>query len=344
MRHLVFLSAISVLLFSCDNELDINATNEERTVIWGVLDQNTDTQFVKINKAYITEGDALVASYERENSEYTNLEVTVEETNVSGSVTNSWVLQEKDVEVTFDGPFNYSPQKVYYFVPDALFEDRIYTIKLNNGTDDVQATTELVRDFVIDRPKSNATPIYITNNGGDYNSTSIDWFPAEFGERYESLVRFHYLEKLTTGALIPKSIDYKVGTRTSDNPGCGNTYCDDLNGELFFNYILSTIDVSHPDFERVQVGNLDFIITVAGKDLHTYIEVNKPSTGIIQERPEYTNVINGLGVFSSRYNNSIENKEMSKESTRKLVQELEAIGIPDCSNNTDWSAEDFYCD
>ena len=33
----------------------------------------------------------------------------------------------------------------------------------------------------------------------------------------------------------------------------------------------------------------------------TFIDVNKPSTGIIQEKPEYTNITDGLGLLSSRY-------------------------------------------
>ena len=32
------------------------------------------------------------------------------------------------------------------------------------------------------------------------------------------------------------------------------------------------------------------------------MEVNEPSSSIIQERPEYTNIVNGIGLFSCRYN------------------------------------------
>ena len=42
----------------------------------------------------------------------------------------------------------------------------------------------------------------------------------------------------------------------------------------------------------------------AGEDLYTYIQVNIPSIGIIQKKPEYTNISNGLVLFSSIYNNS----------------------------------------
>jgi len=51
---------------------------------------------------------------------------------------------------------------------------------------------------------------------------------------------------------------------------------------------------------------LDFIVDVAGEEFNTYMEVNAPSTGIVQEKPEYTNVKNDkgedeIGIFSCRY-------------------------------------------
>jgi len=42
-------------------------------------------------------------------------------------------------------------------------------------------------------------------------------------------------------------------------------------------------------------------MTVGSEDLETYINVNKPITGIVQERPQFTNINNGIGLFSSRF-------------------------------------------
>ena len=43
-------------------------------------------------------------------------------------------------------------------------------------------------------------------------------------------------------------------------------------------------------------------MTVGSEDLETYINVNKPITGIVQERLKFTNINNGIGLFSSRFN------------------------------------------
>ena len=44
------------------------------------------------------------------------------------------------------------------------------------------------------------------------------------------------------------------------------------------------------------------MFAVAGDDLNTYMEVSAPSTGIVQEKPSFTNITNGIGIFSARYN------------------------------------------
>jgi len=48
-------------------------------------------------------------------------------------------------------------------------------------------------------------------------------------------------------------------------------------------------------------NSIDMLMTVGSEDLETYINVNKPITGIVQERPQFTNINNGIGLFSSRF-------------------------------------------
>ena len=47
-------------------------------------------------------------------------------------------------------------------------------------------------------------------------------------------------------------------------------------------------------------GSVDFYVYAGGTELATYMEVNEPSSSIIQDRPEYSNIKNGIGIFSSR--------------------------------------------
>ena len=65
-------------------------------------------------------------------------------------------------------------------------------------------------------------------------------------------------------------------------------------------------------------NGIDMLMTVGSEDLETYINVNKPITGIVQERPQFTNINNGIGLFSSRFTKLIENYDLSDNSLEYL--------------------------
>ncbi len=47
--------------------------------------------------------------------------------------------------------------------------------------------------------------------------------------------------------------------------------------------------------------DLDIEVRIAGEALFSYIDINNPSNAtVLQDKPVYTNITNGLGVFSSR--------------------------------------------
>jgi hypothetical protein len=66
---------------------------------------------------------------------------------------------------------------------------------------------------------------------------------------------------------------------------------------------------------------VDFDLTFYGisDDFNTYLSVNKPSIGIVQKKPEFTNIENGIGLFASRNIASFENLSFHP-STIGLIQ------------------------
>ena len=71
-----------------------------------------------------------------------------------------------------------------------------------------------------------------------------------------------------------------------------------LEGSKFFNFIENNID-NNPSVIREFV-NLDIRMTIGTTDLDTFISVNRPSTTVTQEKPEFTNITNGIGLFTAR--------------------------------------------
>jgi len=79
----------------------------------------------------------------------------------------------------------------------------------------------------------------------------------------------------------------------------GESMVTNFNSEDFYRNIAAKVPVDN-NVVRL-IGMVDFIISAGGDELSIYIDLNKPSTSIVQERPVYTNIANGLGIFSCRY-------------------------------------------
>ena len=60
MKKIFLIFSVFLLVFpSCETDFDVYAAWEEITVVYGLLDQNQDRQYIKINKAYLGSADAL---------------------------------------------------------------------------------------------------------------------------------------------------------------------------------------------------------------------------------------------------------------------------------------------
>ena len=48
------------LILACENEVDLNTDFEETAVVFGLLDHNADTQFIKINKTFLDDKESAI--------------------------------------------------------------------------------------------------------------------------------------------------------------------------------------------------------------------------------------------------------------------------------------------
>ena len=94
-----------------------------------------------------------------------------------------------------------------------------------------------------------------------------------------------------------------IGAEKTGGLGGGETHEMGFLGQYFYKFLSAAI-TEDPSVRRYAI-NFDFLFSAAADELATYIEVNRPSTGIVQQRPEFTNIDGGYGVFSSRFNKNI---------------------------------------
>lgn len=315
---LVFFSLFS--LFSCSTDFDINADQQDITVVYGLLNQSDSTQYVKITKAFLGDISAYELAQDPSLSSYgDNIIVKVEET-TNGILSRTFNLQKTIITNKDTGIFYAPNQEVYKYTPVPLL-NQLSTYKIiitNKVTNKVTtATTGLIKDFTVEKPSFNPSnpQIGFVNQAGEYGVYDAQWFSAKNGRIYEPYFRFHFKEvDKATLDTTNKYVDWLLSSIKSAKLDGGEVMIVSYNGESFYKNIQAKVPINL-NVDRV-IGKVDFIISVGGDDLSIYIDLNEPSSSIIQERPSYTNVTNndgtpGVGIFSCRY---------EKKFTYKLTQ------------------------
>ena len=77
-----------------------------------------------------------------------------------------------------------------------------------------------------------------------------------------------------------------------------------FDGDVFANTLANKIKNTNSSLIARRLSHVELFFTVGSEDLYTYMAVNEPFEGIVQERPIFTNINNGIGLFSCRYTKS----------------------------------------
>lgn len=307
MKTLRFLwPAILPLFFlaSCEEDFNVTAPYQDITVVYGLLDQNEDTTYLRINKAFLGEENALIMAQVADSSIYKNNLTAIIEEYSSGILVNTFNLDTITVGSKVEGLF-YNPYQLVYFAPMDLVDEHEYRLKINVKGKEVTASTPLVNHFPITRPTAGASSINFLPG----ISSSVEWESALYGKRYDVYMRFRFKEvRMGSTDTILRSEDWNLGTRKTASVNSGVDMLVAYEADAFYQFLMDRVPYEDPAEEatiqsRFSIG-VDVIIEVAAEDFNTYMEVNEPSNSIVQDRPDFTNITNGTGLFSSRYRNT----------------------------------------
>jgi len=322
---LLIFTTVILLIQGCKTDFDINADYKDITIVFCLLNQKDSVHYAIINKAFLGDGNALVMATDPANTlyPYDELQVTMEE-RLSGSLTHTFILDTVILNNKPSGIFS-SPSHVLYAFKAHLNENCRYKLKIQNTKSGklVEAETNIVNDFKYDKPyvppvpPPPLIPILPSLSFIGTSPIEMEFLSAKYGIKYQADMIIHYDEILLTNTdTVHKQIDWMLGTVNSSNLDGGEILKIEINKEGFFVKLRDNIPFN-PNVKR-KVKYLDFVISVAGNEFNTYMEVNEPSTSIIQEKPEYTNISNGIGLFCSRY---IKN-QVSSSDTRPIRFQL----------------------
>ncbi len=310
---------VSLLYQACETDFDLTANWKETTVIYGVLSQNQKVQYVRINKAFLGDGNALQFSQipDSINFDTAIIRAKIIEYYFGGAIDTLrlrpvWLQRAKSpvgpfYNPAYDSILVYQTEPYQFHKVDELTKDTIwlnplseYYLEINNlkNGKTIKSQTPLVHDFSISKPIYNSTNPII-NIKDNSNKNTVKWSAAENGKRVEAIYRFHYKEFTNVFDTVSKYVDYPIGSFKSQYITGTEVFETYFVGSDFHTTLTHKIP-ANPNTKRVSY-RVELIFTVVPDEFSTYLDVNEPSTGIVQERPEYSNIDGGLGIFSSRY-------------------------------------------
>jgi hypothetical protein len=273
----------------------------------GLLNQADTIQFIRISKAFLSPGNELQYAKISDSSNYqTNLDVKLNEY-LGNSLIRSIILHDTLITNKDSGIFYFPVQKLYY-TNSQIYQDYTYKLWIHNPLDGniIQGNTGLVHTFDLNLPGTfpgvNILP-------GKF--TEVNWTSAIGGKRYQITVRIHYIE--TKKENLAKSYHFLDWTpyadinSIDDKGGASMDYF--LTGNDFYKYMGNNIPVD-TTVERA-LGLCDFIFTVASEDLDSYMQISE-LTPILDIKPSFSNITNGIGLFASRFVQKFENYQFTQ--------------------------------
>lgn len=316
----VVLVSTVLMLGSCSTDLDLTAEWKDITVVYGLLDQDLDTQFVRVNRAFLGQEDAGQMAQVPDSLKYKDASVKIDEYDVNGTMTRSFDFIKITNYPKDTGYFASQGHEVYAYVRKTgeakLNTARSYKLTVTNNETgkEVTAETNLCEGVSVTKPNSNQLQYALANAQLEpYESQNnyIGWTTGSNTRRYQVYIKYRWINVVFSGTdtldvndSLTIYLGEERGTRLSGGEGLKLNWGTEKFFEKVEAYIKKDNNYNANVYYR-KSGTFDIIIQIAGDELDTYMEVNEPSTGIIQERPEYTNLVtednSAVGVFSSRY-------------------------------------------
>jgi hypothetical protein len=345
-RTFTKLSGIFILLvfvISCETDFYTTAEYEDITVVYGLLDQQQGEQYIKINKAFLSETDVLTYAQNADSSNYPfQLEVSLQEINENGNVVNTYTFDTTTIYNKEPGVF-YSPEQILYkwnapewpisydivywgqnpvdTIPVWLNTDNTYKLVIKNPETgkEIKAETSLVDKFALTSPIPYTSTITFVPD--PFQPRAFRWNNPDNGGRYEINMEFEYGElKVGSTDTVYKTINIMSNTVTTQ-PG-ENEAVVYFSDDRFYTACDILIPYDDPALEsQIQARFSSFIIiniTAAEENFALYLEVNEPSTSIVQDKPQFSNVENGIGIFSAR-SNYTSLKKLNSQSASYLI-------------------------
>ncbi len=345
-KTLLVLSLIA-LFTSCDNDLKIIADWKAVPAVYGILNAQDSVHYIKLNKAFLGQGDVMMMAQEFDSLHFSVDQVGIrllekEEDDVPSQngtnwqTRNTYELEPTNEFVRPEGVFS-SPTQTIYKTTAPLNKDFYYALEVyRKSNDTIIAQTDglipILSPLSVINPNTYSPLVILPNS----YVPKVEWRSVSGGKMYELSMRFNYMEFPISGAsdTLFKSIEINYPSIFSIDTDGGDNMSYPLSYDQFLGFIAANIP-DDPLVRRLVVGFdsspigtgvsikhacLDFTLSAAGEDLATYLLLNENSNSLVLDRPEYSNIENGVGILSSRTVKSVNGVKITNQTNDEIAK------------------------
>ena len=304
----ILVFSIMVILSSCRKGVDLYADYKEVPIVYGLLDANADTTYIKITRAfYALDEDATQIAMNPDSSNYPGkLDVRLTEY-CNGDSIRQIILDTITIKNKQQGTFYAPKQKLYYTAEQLSMNTKTesYQYKLTVVFPNrvLETTTDIVGTSGY-RVKSLAV-----NYSEEYFGVNkpLEFYPAVNATSYDICMAFTFKEQRTPWSdTIPRTMRWKLGTYSNYELAShivDNYYRVTYRPERFYDQLRAFLgaDTAIAGLSRF-IGDypIEIVIDAAGPELAHYIEWSSIGNYGTQGGNDFTLIEGGMGVFSSR--------------------------------------------
>jgi len=304
---------VAIYMMGCTEEVDMVAYGPPVNIVYCLLNPGKETQYVRIGRSY--NGASLDLNHSPPKDSITwnkDFLVYVEERDAQDMISQIYQFQpvasiEKDT-----GFFPVNGLSVYKsdFKPILLHTYNLYVHfvdddKITSGTTIIPGKVEIIDPKPIPGRKINL------QTGSNF---TIRWKPVEKGGIYQSYFNITYKEIGSLGTEI-KNILFHSSVFVEISPPLMLERT--ISGNRFISQCINQVD-STISATR-EVINVSFEMFVGGEDYGFFVNSQLGDNNLSTAFGEYTNLNNGIGIFSSVTKYEISNLELSNTTLDELA-------------------------
>jgi hypothetical protein len=293
LRLLLIIAGFSFVL-SCKNEIDINAPYRDIAIVYAFLDQNDPVQYIRIQKVYQNDATQTTAEGAQiSDSLYFDSLVVTLTNRISGTVFPCFKVDS----IPKDSGFFSTAKNILYAVsiPKANAENEEYALDIfyPKGNIRFSSITRLVKDPIIENRKVVLRPDLNNHNFSMRYTTGLNAY------LYDLKLRFHYREYQTfdtTTLYEDKFVDYSLKINKKVKPS--SQYDELTSSKSYYEFLKSQFKFVPGKYRKVL--NFELITYGGSSEFQNLNSLSSPNISIVQKNPTYSNINNGIGIFSSR--------------------------------------------